>query len=64
MAKVYRCSDCGWSAPAPDSTIRIDIEGDKVIQKCNNCGSKNVLIVDDDRATRFGTTKPAKMFTK
>jgi len=52
----YRCRQCG--------AILVAQSAEKPF-RCNRCGSYNIIdLTQDDRSTRFGETKPAKMVTK
>jgi DNA-directed RNA polymerase subunit RPC12/RpoP len=51
--QIYKCASCGKVVELVSEPFR-----------CIYCGGGSMLLVGDDRVTRFGTTKPAKTVTK
>lgn len=51
--QIYKCASCGKVVELPSEPFR-----------CIYCGGSTMILMCDDRVTRFGTTKPAKTVTK
>jgi DNA-directed RNA polymerase subunit RPC12/RpoP len=44
---MYRCNDCGREFETPDEHV-LEVETGYTISACPDCGSDNILEVDDE----------------